>query len=200
MQKRNCWLSFIITTLLLLVVAACGPARSTSTTTSSAPPKVPRGESLYILDGYGPSANGRIGQRIVAFQPANAASSLTLSAGLFSQDHQRIYTATPQSGQTSITITNTQTGTTLRSFTIPGTYSMSTQGFGTTSFLTGGQGYDTAVLSVDGRWLALRQSGQTGDSIFAKVDTQAGTLKTVSLKRANYQSDFYLDAISADGT
>jgi hypothetical protein len=145
--------------------------------------------------------NGSTGQHIVAFQPANAATPLTLSAGLFSQDHQRIYTATPHNGQTSITITNTQTGATVRSFTIPATYSMSTPSYGTTSFLTGGQGYDTAVLSVDGRWLALRQSGQTRDSIFALVDTQAGRLvKTVSLKRASYQSDFYLDAISADGT
>lgn len=201
MQKRTFWLPLIVTTFLLLFVAACAPARSTSAPTSSAPPKVLPAESLYILDGYGPSANGRVGQRIVAFQPANAASSLTLSAGLFSQDHQRIYTATSQNGQTSITITNTQTGATLRSFAIPGTYSMSTQSYGNTSFLTGGQGYNTAVLSVDGRWLALRQSGQTGDSIFAIVDTQAGRLvKTVSLKRVTYQSDFYLDAISADGT
>src|SRR5439155_5169575 len=132
---------------------------------------------------------------------ANTASLLTLAAGLFSQDHQRIYAATAQNGQTAITITNSQTGATVRSFTIPGTYSMSTQSYGTTSFLAGGQGYDTAVLSVDGRWLALRQTGQTGDSTFAVVDTQAGKLvKTVHLDRASYQSDFYLDSISPDGT
>lgn len=202
-KKKTFWLPLIVSVLLTLIATACGPTKSTGTTTTpSAPPTVPAGESLYILDGYGSSINGSTGQRIIAFQPGNtnAGSLLTLSAGLFSQDHQRIYTATAQNGQTTITITNSQTGATLRSFTIAGTYSMSTQSYGTTSFLAGGQGYDTAVLSVDGRWLALRQQGQTGESTFAVVDTQAGKLvKTVRLDRASYQSDFYLDSISPDG-
>jgi hypothetical protein len=202
-KKKTFWLPLIVSMLLTLIAAACGPAKSTGTTTTpSAPPTIPAGESLYILDGYGASTNGSTGQRIVAFQPGNtnAPNLLTLSAGLFSQDHRRIYTATAQHGQTTIAITNSQTGVTLRSFTIPGTYSMSTQSYGTTSFLAGGQGYDTAVLSVDGHWLALRQQGQTGDSTFAVVDTQAGKLmKIVRLDRASYQSDFYLDSISPDG-
>jgi hypothetical protein len=202
-KKKTFWFPLIGSVLLTLIAAACGPTKSTGTpATLSTPPTVPAGESLYILDGYGPSANGSTGQRIVAVHPGNtnAASLLTLSAGLFSQDHQRIYTAKAQHGQTTITITNSQTGSTVRSFTIPGTYSTSTQSYGTTSFLTGGQGYDTAVLSVNGRWLALRQSEQTGDSTFAVIDTQDGKLiKLVRLDRASYQSDFYLDAISPDG-
>ena len=112
-KKKTFWLPLILSVLLTLIATACGPTKSTGTTTTpSAPPTVPVGESLYILDGYGSSTNGSTEQRIIAFQPSNtnAANLLTLSAGLFSQDHQRIYTATAQIGQTTITITNSQTG------------------------------------------------------------------------------------------
>src|SRR5437016_5493762 len=117
-KKKTFWLLLIGSVLLTLIAAACGPTKSTSiATTLSAPPTVPAGESLYILDGYRPSTNGSTGQRIVAFHPGSpsAANPLTLSAGLFSQDHQRIYTATAQDGQTIVTITNAQTGSTMRS-------------------------------------------------------------------------------------
>jgi len=104
---------------------------------------------------------------------------------LISQDHQHLYTAVPQNGQTKITVTNTQGGTVVRSFTIPGTYS------------TIDRSYTQSVLSSDGHWLALRELEQTRvKSTFAFVDTQKGTLvQTFSL-----QGDFDLDAVSPDGS
>lgn len=177
MRKRSTfWLTAFIGILLTFVVA-CGPGGQANTATT------PRGESLYILDGYTTNA----GQRIITLHPGSHSpqSSMTLPTGLFSQDHRRVYTAIPQGDHTVITVTNMLTGATIRSMTIDGTYS------------TAGQSYANAVLSTDGHWLALRQPVQTGpDSIIVLVDTQADKVaKTIVLN-----GTFDLDAVSPDGS
>lgn len=163
---------------LLMLLVGC----TSATTSNGQAPKVPSGETLYVLDGY--TGNSSASQHIVSFQPGNSNTTMTLPTGLISQDHQRIYTATPQGGQTNITITNTQTGALIRGMSIAGTYS------------TADQNYTQAVLSFDGHWLALRQQGQnTTSSTIALINTQAGKLvKTIRLP-----GNFDLDAISPDG-
>ena len=166
---------------LLLTLTACGQAQSASTIYST-PPNIPQGEMLYVLDGSAPSSI--VGQRIVSFHPGTTLST-SLPTGLFSQDHQHIYTAIPQNGHTTIMITNTQGSIAVRTFTIAGTYS------------TASSDYTKSVLSANGRWLALRQLEQTGTmTTFALVDTQKGTLA----KTFTAQGDFDLDAVSPDGS
>lgn len=180
-KKTLCWLTIFVG-MLLTLVTACGPGNQANHNTNAS--TTARGENLYILDGY---TTTNAGQRIVTFHPGNhsAQSSMTLPTGLFSQDHQRIYTATPQGRRTAITITNTLTGATIRSLTIDGSYS------------TAGQNYANAVLSADGHWLALRRLQQTGGiSTIVLVDTQAGKIaKTIQLN-----GTFDLDAVSPDGS
>lgn len=171
-----------ILSIVLLLVTACGPTISTSTVSTSS--TVPPGEKVYVLDGYTPSAPQSA--HIIGFHPGESgASPVMLPAGLISQDHQSIYTATPRDGHTTITITNTQTGATTRTMSIAGTYS------------TADQNYTQAVMSFDGHWLALRQQAQaSATSTIALIDTQSGKLtKTIQLN-----GDFDLDAISPDGS
>ncbi|GAC1390838.1 MAG: hypothetical protein NVS4B11_09980 [Ktedonobacteraceae bacterium] len=165
---------------LLIALTACGSIQAGST--RSASPTVSLGENLYVLDGYTSTSTG--GQRIVAFHPGTSAFT-PLPAGLIAQDHQRIYTATPQSGHTKITVTSTKSGASIRSFTIPGAYS------------TLEQDYTKSVLSSNGRWLALKQLGDVrAKSAFVVVDTEAGKLS----KNMQLQGDFDLDAVSPDGS
>src|SRR5216684_6856472 len=207
MQKRSVICLTLPLSVLLTLIIACGPTTPRPNPTTStgvmerslrsayqflAPTNVthpvatvPPGENLYVLDGYTPlGANSTDGQQIVAFHPgsANPATLVTLPTGLTSQDHQRLYTATARGGQTAIAIINTQTGAKIHSFVIAGTYSIVEQDFA------------NSVSSPDGRWLALRQVGQTGnETTIALVDTQAGKLvKTIQLN-----GNFSLDAISA---
>src|SRR6266567_9155797 len=126
MQKRSLfWLTLTLSALLTLI-AACGTGTSTSnpTTVQNAPSNaahpvattmhpvatVPAGENLYVLDGYTPSGSSSTKQQIVAFHPGsvNPVPLVTLPAGLTSQDHQRLYTATAANGQTTIAILNTR--------------------------------------------------------------------------------------------
>ena len=163
---------------LLIALTACGPTQSATLSTSS---NIPQGEMLHVLDGNASSSTG--GQRIVSFHPGTSLST-SLPTGLISQDHLHVYTAIPQGGQTKITVTNTQGKTGVRSFTISGTYS------------TADNDYTKSVLSANGRWLALRQLEQTdGNTTFALVDTQKGTLA----KAFSLRGSFDLDAISPDG-
>jgi len=118
-----------------------------SASTVSTAPAASAEELLYVLDGSASATNSSAGQHIIAFHPGSA-SHVTLPAGLFSQDHQRVYNGCSQIGQTAIAVTNAQTGANIRTFTIPGTYS----GFRTRLYY--------AVLSTDGHWLALRQIGK----------------------------------------
>ncbi len=182
MKKWAGWISILISTLLTLILAACGSTSPATTKPGSS--VVPARESLYVVDGSLSSPNVYTGQRIVALHPGTTAQPLVLPAGLYSLDHKNIYTAAPQNGQTTITVTNAQTGAKTRSFSIPGSYT------------TSGEAYATSVLSADGRWLALRQQGESDmQSTIVLVDTQAGKLaKTIQLP-----GDYDLDAISPDG-
>ncbi len=123
MQKKPIiWLAILLS-LLLPLLAACGAQPPSSPQGSVSP-----GELLHVLDGYN-ARTASSGQRIVAFHPgANASALTTLPAGLTSQDHQRLYVATPQGTQTSIVIYDTQTGATLSAFTMPGAYSTDIHG------------------------------------------------------------------------
>ena len=186
-KKEFLWLTLIVAVLVPLL-AACGTSLSTSTSNTAAPAAtVPPGESLYVLDGYTPIGSNNGAQHIVAFHPnsANSTAQITLPAGPTSLDHRMIYVATPNNGQTTITVRNTLTGATIRTFTIPGTYT------------TAGPGFDSAVLSGSGQWLALRESGQAGSvTIIALVNTQTGKLfRTIALNGI-----YDLDAVSPDGT
>lgn len=175
------WLMATCMGVLVLLTGCAAPAISNG---QSSAPKAPTGETLYVLDGY--TANSGSSQHIVGFQPGTRSSNatMTLPAGLISLDHQRIYTATPQGGQSNITVTNTQTGVLIRGLSIPGSYS------------TADQNYTQAVISFDGHWLALRQQRpSTTTSTIALIDTQAGKLvKTIQLP-----GNFDLDALSPDG-
>lgn len=176
----------ILLSVLLLLVAACGPEVSTTTTTTTnttgtLPFPVPDQEKVYILNGYTTSTSTPL--QIVGFHPGDA-HQITLPAGLISQDHQRIYTATAQNGKTTITVTNTQTGQVLRRLSISGNYS------------TADHMYTKAVMSFDGRWLALLQQDSASTiSTVALVDTQAGKLA----KTLRFPGNFDLDALSPDG-
>src|SRR2546421_7814385 len=149
MRKKSALWRIGALSALLTLLAACGTGATTSNTTTPVAPNIPSGENIYVLDGYSPVGGTPSGQQIVAFHPASAnpAKFVSLPAGLSSQDHQRLYTATAANRQTTISVINTRSGSRVRTFIIPGTYSIS------------GIGYDSAVLSASGQWLALRQSG-----------------------------------------
>src|SRR5437667_8139193 len=129
MQKKSAlWLTLMLSVLLSLVTA-CGS--NTPISKSTAVPTVPPGENIYVLDGYTPLGSLGTGRQIVAFHPgsANPATLVSLPVGLTSLNHQRIYVATPQNGQTSIAVINSQTGAKIRTFVIPGAYSTAEQGY-----------------------------------------------------------------------
>ncbi len=184
LKKSTFWLTLMLS-MLLPLVAACGSNSSPGTTPASVS-TLPSGENVYVLDGYAPQGAAGTAQHIVAFHPgsANPTSLITLPAGLTSMDHQTLYATTAKNGQTTISVINTQSGATIRSLGISGTYS------------TAGQGFAHAVASFDGHWLALRQQGQNNNATtLALVDTQAAKLvKTIQLN-----GNFELDAVSPDG-
>ncbi len=190
MQKKSAlWLLVTLSAILTLLTACRSVSANTTTTshtTSTVATTVPPGENIYVLDGYTPLGSIPNGQQIVAIHPASAnpASSISLPAGPGSQDHHRLYVATPANGRTTISIVNTQNGLKLRTFSIPGTYS------------TAAANYDIASLSASGQWLALRELGQsTNETTIALVDTQAGKLS----KMIHLNGDYTLDAISPAG-
>lgn len=186
MSKKGFFWLTLIAAILVPLVAACGTLNSGSTGTLAPLATVPAGENLYVLDGYTP-LTGTNEQQIVAFHPDSMtpAAFATLPAGPTSLDHRFVYIATPQNGQTAITVRNAQTGAPVRTFTIPGTYS------------TAGMGFDNDVLSGNGQWLALRALNQTGSiTTVALVNTQTGKLtKTIALS-----GTYDLDAVSPDGS
>ena len=177
MQKKSALRLIVTLSALLSLLAACSTNTTTNNTTTTVAPTVPPGENIYVLDGYTPLGSTSYAQQIVAVHPASAnpSSLLSLPAGLSSQDHQRLYTATPANGQTTISVINTQSGTKMHTFTIPGTYS------------TASASYDSAVLSANGQWMALRQLGQSVNATsIVLVDTQAGKVtQTIQIGRAH---------------
>ena len=186
MQKKSALRLIVTLSALLSLLAACSTNTTTNNTTTTVASTVPPGENIYVLDGYTPLGSASYAQQIVAVHPASAnpSSLLSLPAGLSSQDHQRLYTANPANGQTTISVINTQSGTKMHTFTIPGAYS------------TASASYDSAVLSANGQWMALRELGQSANvTTIALVDTQVGkTTQTIHLN-----GDFTLDAISPAG-
>ena len=183
-KKPFVWLTVMLS-MLLPLAAACGSTPSTSTDTSHAVTP-PGGENLYVLDGYTPAvqSSNSVGQHIIVFHPGSTNPAMTLPLGLTSMDHQRLIATQVQKNQTTISVVDTQDGTIIRSLVINGSYS------------TAEPGFDNAVLSFDGHWLALRQLSQsTSATTIALVDTQAGKLT----KAIHLSGDFDLDAISPDG-
>jgi DNA-binding beta-propeller fold protein YncE len=174
-MQRNFWLT-IGTFVCTLLLAACRAGSASAPTSTPSPPSAIAGESLYIVDGVQD-------QHIISFHPGSP-TTLTLPAGLFTQDHARVYTALPLGGKSTISIINTRTGSTERTFSIDGSYT------------TAGQEYTQADLSPDGHWLALREQGQNSiTTTIALVDTQAGEIaKTIQLN-----GNFDLDTISPHG-
>ncbi len=186
MQKKSALWLMVTLSALLTLLAACGTNTTTTGKTTTIAATVPPGENIYVLDGYNPLGSVPNGQQIVAIHPssANPTRSISLPAGPNSQDHQRLYVATPANGRTTISIFNTQNSLKIRTFTIPGTYS------------TAAANYDIAALSASGQWLALRDLGQSAnETTIALIDTQAGKLSKV----IHLNGDYTLDAISPTG-
>src|SRR2546423_15507738 len=125
MQKKSAlWLILTLSTLLPLL-ATCGTSTPVSNSTTTLAPTVPPGENIYVLDGYNSTGGASYEQQIVAFHPANPNPSqlISLTSGLRSLAQQKLYTAPPANGKTTISVINTQNGTRMRTFVIPVTYS-----------------------------------------------------------------------------
>jgi DNA-binding beta-propeller fold protein YncE len=191
MKKRSfVWPGLILSLLLPLVTACAGVLPQKGSV--SHPPARPSGEELYVLDSYTRAGNKEVSQHIVALPlgTTSPAARLTLPAGLADLKHQQLYIADPLpasngSVHTTISVIDTSSGATVRTFSIPGSYS------------TADRGYADSMLSGDGRWLALReQNTPAGATSFALVDTQAAKL----VKSIHLNGDFTLDAVSPRGT
>lgn len=189
MNKRLLASFVLLASLLLPLLAACGsdlPQQDGKSNSSQLAPIV--GGGLYVLDHY--ASGGQIvgSQHIVALQMGNAhpAARLTLPVGLTDLKHQWLYVASPaSSGHTTISVFNTSSGATARTFTLAGNYS------------TADQGEADSMLAGNGRWLALReQHTQAGTTTIALIDTQAGKL----VKLIHLSGNFALDAVSPRGT
>jgi hypothetical protein len=170
-QPFFAWTGLILCLLIPLLVS-CAAGAPPSRGSANPPP----GDELYVLDNYASAGQQRGTQHIVALLvgTANQAARLTLPAGLTDLGHRRVYvagslTSSNGSAHTSISVLDTRTGATVRSFSLPGSYS------------TADRGSADSMLSADGRWLALReQHTPAGVTSIALVDTQAGKLvKTI---------------------
>jgi DNA-binding beta-propeller fold protein YncE len=187
MKKRSIAWAGLLLGLLLPFMAACGGGLLQK----SGNPDVaahPAGGQLYVLDNYAGTGNSQVAQHIVALPAgtANPTIRLMLPAGLTDLKHQRLYVAYPMSGgSTRISVIDTGSGATVRTFSIVGSYS------------TADRGSADSMLSGDGRWLALRaQDTPEGTTSIALVDTQTGKL----VKNIHLAGDFTLDAVSPKGT
>ena len=190
MKKRSFFWPGLILSLLIPFLTACAGGMPQKGGTSN-PAAHPVGGELYILDSYTGAGSGEVPQHIVALPvgTTNPAARLTLPAGLTDLKHQRLYIATPLSGSngvhTTISVIDTSSGATVRTFSITGSYS------------TADRGYADSMLSGDGRWLALRaQKTPAGTTSIALVDTQTGKM----VKNILLNGDFTLDAVSPKGT
>ena len=186
MKKQLSIWPVLIASLLLPLMAACAggsPQQSGKTNQVSQ-----AGGELYVLDSYASAGQSPGARHIVALPvgTANPAARHTLPAGLTDHKHQWLYVASSLgSARTSISVLNTRSGATVRTFNLPGSYS------------TADRGYADSMLSGDGRWLALReQKTPAGATNIVLVDTQAGKL----VKSIHLNGDFTLDAVSPKGT
>ena len=191
MKKRSfAWLGLIVG-LLLPLVTACASGLPQQSSNAN-PPARPAGNELYVLDSYTSAGYQQVTHHIVALPvgTTNPAARLMLPAGLTDLKHQRIYMADPLPGgngsaRTRISVLDTTSGRTTRTFSIPGSYS------------TADGGYADSMLSGDGSWLALRElHAPAGVTSIALVDTRAGKL----VKSIHLNGDFTLDAVSPKGT
>src|SRR2546421_984059 len=191
MKKRSfAWLGLIVGLLLPLVTACAGGLPQQGSNAN--PAAHPAGNELYVLDSYTSAGYKQVAHHIVALPvgTTNPAARLMLPAGLTDLKHQRLYIAGSLPGgngsaHTRVSVLDTGSGTTVRVFNIPGSYS------------TADQGYADSMLSGDGHWLALReQHAPVGVTSIALVDTQAGKL----VKSIQLNGDFTLDAVSPKGT
>src|SRR5205823_10309364 len=129
--------------LLLPLMAACGGGLPQKSGNSN-PATHPIGDQLYVLDNYTGAGNKQVAQHIVALPTGttNPTIRLMLPAGLTDLKHQRLYVAYSMPGSTSISVIDTNSGATMRTFSIVGSYS------------TADRGNADSMLSGDGRWLA----------------------------------------------
>ncbi|MFL5628837.1 MAG: YncE family protein, partial [Ktedonobacteraceae bacterium] len=169
MKKRLFVWPGLILCLLIPLVASCGSGSPQQSGNSN---PNPAGGELYVLDNYSSVGQQEVAQHIVALPvgTANPAARLTLPAGLTDLKHQWVYIASSLSSgngsaHTSISVLDTRSGATVRTFSLPGSYS------------TADRGDADSMLSGDGRWLALRElNTPAGATNIALVDTQAGKL------------------------
>jgi len=126
MKKRSIVWSGLLLGLLLPLMAACGgglPHKSGN----SYPATRPRGDQLYVLDNYMGAGNKQVAQHIVALPTGTTHPTvrLMLPAGLTDLKHQRLYVAdpVPNGNSTSISVIDTSSGATVRTFSIAGSYS-----------------------------------------------------------------------------
>src|SRR3984893_5308432 len=124
MKKRLFVWPVLIARLLLPLVAACAgrlPQQS-----GNANQAAQAGGELYVLDSY-TSAGQPPGARHIVALPVgmtNPAARLTLPAGLTDHKHQWLYVASSLgSARTSISALDTRSGATVRTFSLPGSYS-----------------------------------------------------------------------------
>src|SRR2546421_5286356 len=187
MKKRSIAWAGLLLGLLLPFMAACGGGLLQKSGNRDLATRPASGQ-LYVLDNYTGTGNKQAAQHIVALpvEATNPTIRLMLPAGLTDLKHQRLYVAYPMpGGSTSISIIDTNSGATMRTFSIVGSYS------------TADRGNADSMLSGDGRWLALRgQNTPVGTTSIALVDTQAGKL----VKNIHLAGDFTLDAVSPKGT
>src|SRR5262249_13706599 len=161
---------------------ACGPTPPRTQSSAQGTPAVLPGELLYVIKG-----NQASDPNIVALRADTGMPVLSLPMGLLTLDRQRLYMATSAGEQTTVVIYDTRSGAKLDSFTFAVIFGMSKQAT---------QGYGGAVLSADGRWLALRAANQPSTATeLAVLDTQTKRL----VRSIILEGDFELDAISPHG-
>ena len=187
MKKRLFVWPVLIVSLLLPLAAACTAGLpQQSGNANQVASRV--GNELYVLDNYTSAGQSPGTQHIIALPvgTANPATRLTLPAGLTDLQHQQLSVASPLgNARTTISVLDPRSGATLRTFSISGSYS------------TADRSYADAMLSGNGRWLALRElKTPAGITSIALVDTQVGKL----VKSIHLNGDFTLDAVSPKGT
>src|SRR2546423_8946253 len=146
MKKRSIAWAGLLLGLLLPFMAACGGGLLQKSGNSDLATR-PAGGQLYVLDNYTGTGNKQAAQHIVALPAGttNPTIRLMLPAGLTDLKHQRLYVAySMPGGSTSISVIDTNSGATMRTFSIMGSYS------------TADRGNADSMLSRDGRWLGLR--------------------------------------------
>src|SRR6266705_1890682 len=129
-KKRSLvWSGLILGLLLPLMMACAGSSPQTSSTSSPAAHQAT--EELYILDRYTKTAKHIVALPVGTKDPT---ARLTLPAGLTDLEHQRLYIANPLSDgngsvHTTISIIDTSSGATVRTFSIAGNYSTADRGY-----------------------------------------------------------------------